>query len=33
VVVTVEEGQGLLLEEEEAGIQKLKVLREVVQLI
>jgi hypothetical protein len=32
VVVAVEEGEGLLLEEEEAGIQKLEVLGEVVEL-
>ncbi len=32
VVVAVEEGQGLLLEEQEAGIQKFEVLGEVVQL-
>ena len=32
MVVAVEEGQGLLLEEEEAGIQKFEVLGEVVEL-
>jgi hypothetical protein len=33
VVVAVEEGQWLLLEEEEDGIEQLKVLGEVVELI
>jgi hypothetical protein len=33
MVVAVEECQGLLLEEEEAGIQKFEVLGEVVQLM
>lgn len=33
VVVGVEEGKRLLLEEEEAGIEEFKVLRKVVQLV
>lgn len=32
VVVSVEEGQGLLLEEEEDGVDQLEVLGEVVEL-
>lgn len=32
VMVGVEEGEGLLLEEEEAGVEELEVLGEVVEL-